>query len=114
MTINSRDKGKRGERELAAKLSEIFSLECRRGQQFQGGPDSPDVVGIPGFHFECKRTETFSLYSAMEQATRDCGDNIPVVAHRRNNKEWVAVIKMDDLIEAARKILELVDPVADP
>ncbi len=102
MAINSRDKGGRGERELAAKLSEIFSLKCRRGQQFRGGPDSPDVVGVPGLHFECKRTERFNLYAAVDQAAADCGENIPVVAHRRNKREWVVVLKMDDLMAAAK------------
>ena len=43
---NSREKGKRGERELAAKLRE-HGYDCRRGVQYQGGPDSPDVIGLP-------------------------------------------------------------------
>ena len=98
MTINSRDKGARGERELADFLRQ-HGVDARRGQQFHGGPGSPDVVAdIPGVHLECKRVEKGSLYDWMAQATRDAGGKIPVVAHRRNNKEWVAILPMKDLL----------------
>lgn len=98
MTINSRDKGARGERELADFLRQ-HGVDARRGQQFHGGPGSPDVVAdIPGVHLECKRVEKGSLYDWMAQATRDAGGKIPVVAHRRNNKEWVAILPLKDLL----------------
>ena len=98
MTINSRDKGARGERELANFLRQ-HGVDARRGQQFHGGPGSPDVVAdIPGVHLECKRVEKGSLYDWMAQATRDAGGKIPVVAHRRNNKEWVAILPLKDLL----------------
>ena len=42
--MNSREKGKRGERELAGKLKE-YGYECRRGQQYSG-IDGEDVVRI--------------------------------------------------------------------
>lgn len=86
MAINSRDKGAVGERELAAFLREQGYVEARRGLQFKGGPESPDAVGLPGFHIEVKRTERFSLYDAVNQAHRDAaGLTIPVVAHRCNS-----------------------------
>ena len=98
MTLNSRDKGARGERELADFLRQ-HGVDARRGQQFHGGPGSPDVVAdIPGVHLECKRVEKGSLYDWMAQATRDAGGKIPVVAHRRNNKEWVAILPLKDLL----------------
>lgn len=55
--MNSRAKGQRGERELADFIT-AAGFPARRGQQFAGGPDSPDVVcpGLP-FHIEAKRTE---------------------------------------------------------
>ena len=99
--INSRDKGKRGELELAAFLKEHGYAEARRGQQFKGGTDSPDVVGVPGLHFECKRVEALSVYAAFAQACRDSGPaSIPVVAHRRNGtkacpKPWLAILGLD-------------------
>ena len=45
----SRDKGKRGERELAGKLRE-YGYDCRRGQQYAGANGDADVVGLPGIH----------------------------------------------------------------
>jgi len=104
--MNSRDKGKRGEREFAAFLRER-GITARRGQQFSGGGDSPDVVhDIPGVHFEVKRCESGSLYEWLKQAISDAAGKIPIVAHRRNNKDWVAILPITDLlmlIEDARK-----------
>lgn len=97
--MNSKDKGKRGEREAAAALRRVFGTYARRGQQFKGTADSPDVVtGIEGVHFEVKRTEQLSLYKAMAQASEDAGvTDVPVVLHRRNKKPWLAVVLLDDL-----------------
>lgn len=98
--INSRAKGACGEREFAAVLNK-HGLDARRGQQFSGGKDSPDVrcEGLTGVHFEVKRVEAGNLYNWMEQARRDAQDNLAVVAHRRSRKEWVAILSMDDLID---------------
>lgn len=96
--VNSRSKGARGEREFAAFLRERFGLEARRGQQYSGSPDSPDVVtNLDGVHFEVKRVEKFSLDKSMAQAVADAGDAVPVVAHKKNRGEWVLVMRADDL-----------------
>lgn len=96
--INSRQKGARGEREFS-KLLRDHGNEARRGQQFSGLGDSPDVVSSLPFHFEVKRTETLSLYTAMAQAIRDAEPGKPpVVAHKRNGKEWLAVMRMEDFM----------------
>jgi hypothetical protein len=82
--VNSREKGARGERELAHFL-QSRGFEARRGQQNKGGSDSPDVItNLPGIHPECKRTEALSLYPAMAQAIRDAGPSLtPTVWHKR-------------------------------
>lgn len=97
--VNSKRKGAVGEREFAAFLRS-YGIYARRGQQYSGSPDSPDVVTeLKNFHFEVKRVERLQLYKALKQADGDKGDNqIPIVAHRKNNEDWVAVIKMKDLI----------------
>lgn len=95
---NSRAKGCRGEREIAAILR-AEGYAARRGQQFSGGGDSPDVVhDIPGVHLEVKRVEAFALYAAMAQAKRDCGGKVPVVLHKKNREEWVAVLPLRDFL----------------
>ncbi len=92
----SRDKGKVGEREAAAELRRMGFTDARRGVQYQGGPDSPDVVGIPFVHIEVKRTEQLSLYTALAQAQTeaDPGD-VPLLLHRRNGKRWLAIVELD-------------------
>ena len=97
--INSKQKGARGEREFAALLTD-YGYESKRGQQFKGGEDSPDVITELPVHFEVKRTERLLLYEAMAQAVRDSnGGKMPVVAHRRSHGEWVAVLRMSDLLD---------------
>ncbi len=107
MGLFSRNKGKRGERELSHELSRVLGISARRGVQYQGSTGSPDVVtDIPGVHFECKRTETLSLYSALEQAQNDAGKNVPVVCHRKNNKPWVVIVRLDDLPKLVSSLSE--------
>lgn len=111
MGTMSRNKGKRGERELAREMTRLFGVEARRGCQFQGGPDSPDVhIDIPGIHVECKRTERFRLYDAINQALKDAGaGQVPIVMHRSNLNPWVAVVLLDDLPKLASIISEAME-----
>ena len=97
---NSRRKGCHGELEFAHFLTDR-GLGARRGQQFSGGADSPDVVceGLPEVHFEVKRVEAGNLYSWLDQARRDAVHKLPVVAHRKNGKDWVAIVPMDVMID---------------
>jgi len=92
-------KGRDGEREVAKILRERGYTSAKRGVQYHGGEDSPDVTGIPNVHIEVKRVEALHLYPSLEQAKRDAGDGeIPVVVHRPNRKEWVAILPFDDFI----------------
>ena len=103
----SRRKGAAGEREAAAALNEVFGTRFHRGRQYHGGPDSPDLAGdMPGLHVEVKRVERLSLYPAMFQARRDAApDQVPVVMHRANNRPWLIVVEIADLI----RLLDVVD-----
>lgn len=77
---------------MAALLRE-YGFEGKRGVQYQGGKDSADVTGLPGFHIEVKRTEKLNLEAAMAQARADCGtDRNPVVFHRKSKNGWVVVL----------------------
>jgi len=92
----SRNKGKVGEREVVALLKE-YEFEARRGQQFRGGDDSPDIIhDICNVHIEVKRTEQFNLYKAMEQAGEDRESNEwPVIFHRKNGRKWMVVLEAE-------------------
>jgi hypothetical protein len=111
MTINSRTKGKTGELEFAALLRQ-HGYDGRRGQQFHGGGDSPDVVSeaLKDFHFEVKRVEVGNPYKWMAQAKRDAGvgkaisnPKIPVVMHRKNREEWLAILPAAIFLELLHK-----------
>lgn len=94
----SRNKGKVGEREIAHILQER-GYDAHRGQQFCGANGDADVVGLPGVHIEVKRTESLSLYAALEQSTNDAREGeIPVVFHRKNHQKWVAIMELDNFL----------------
>lgn len=109
--MNSNSKGKRGEREGAKEWSKVMGCDARRGQQFSGSPDSPDIKhGIDGIHLECKRTERLKLYDAVEQAEDDAGaDEVPIVLHRKNLKPWVAILLLDDIPKLYERLKEYYD-----
>lgn len=109
--INSRQKGVAAERELAKLLAEVLGCEARRGQQFSGGTDSPDVVtDIPGIHWEVKRTERLNLKEAQDQACRDAGvHQVPTVAHRYNRRGWWAMLQVKDLPAFCKRIVEFME-----
>ncbi|MDR1478871.1 MAG: hypothetical protein LBJ00_08010, partial [Planctomycetaceae bacterium] len=95
----SKDKGKRGERELAVELNRVLGIFACRGVQYQGSPNSPDIItSLPDIHIECKRAERLQLYKALQQSIIDAGKNkIPIVCHRQNKQPWVVIIRLDDL-----------------
>ena len=102
---NSRAKGVRGEREWRDQLRDA-GFEARRGQQFSGSPDSPDVVcpSLPDVHFEVKRVERLNVEDAMRQARMDAGLNlIPVLAHRRNGEPWKVTMDAKDWFNLVRE-----------
>lgn len=90
--MNSRDKGKRGELEFAHFLKDNHGIEARRGQQFSGGNESPDVVGVQGLHLEVKRVESLNIHAAVAQATNDAAGLPWAVAHRRNGGKWLVTV----------------------
>lgn len=98
MAINSREKGRRGEAELAALFREYGFEDARRGQQYCGANGDADVVGLPGIHAEVKRKEKLNIDDALAQAARDCGDNTPAVFHRKNRTEWKVTLYLDDFM----------------
>jgi Holliday junction resolvase len=107
MGMMQREKGKRGEREAAMKLTEFLGVPVRRSQQFKGTPEAADLSGVPGLHIEVKRCERLRLYDAMEKAESESGNDCPVILHRRNGKRWVFIGYLDDLLTVANAVVHL-------
>jgi hypothetical protein len=110
--MNSRRKGKVGEREFAALLRE-HGFDARRGQQFAGSPESPDVVSdaLGWLHIEVKRVQNLNLTDACVQAEGDASGKPWVVAHRRNQAPWLITMRADTFFKLLRGELP---PVAAP
>lgn len=104
--INSRSKGKRGEYQVRDMFI-AHGFAARRGQQFQGGPDSPDVV-IPDLdaflHVESKLVENLDLNKAVEQAQRDGVEKLPVVFHKKSHKAWLVTMDVESFFELIIKL----------
>ena len=106
MSVNSRAKGKVGEREFAA-LLRAEGFDARRGVQFAGGADSPDVVSdvLAWLHIEVKRTQALNLTDACIQAEGDAAGKQWVVAHRRNRAPWLITMKAEVFFQFLRGTL---------
>jgi hypothetical protein len=98
--LYSRQKGKRGER-LVRDLFIAHGFVSRRGQQFQGSPDSPDVVvpDLPWLHIESKFVEKLDLEKALEQAEKDAGEKFAVVFHKKSRQDWVVSMTVENFFE---------------
>ena len=93
--VNSKQKGKNGELEWAQFCRTFGFTEARRGVQYSGiGGD--DVVGIPGCHIEVKRVQNLSIHKAMKQSVDECKGQTPIVAHRKNNTDWLVTMLAKD------------------
>ena len=102
---DSRANGCRGELEAAKAWAEVFGVEARRGQQFAGSTDSPDILtSHSDIHVEVKRTERGNPYDWLTQAVRDAGKKCPLVLHRRNNREWIMILRLSDAPRLAKEI----------
>jgi hypothetical protein len=107
MPINSKQKGARFERSLAAKFRE-YGFNARRTQQYCGNTgDASDVVGLPGIHVEAKHQERMQLYDWMAQAKRDTENggkgNLPAVFHKKNNAEILVTMTFEDWMNLYRE-----------
>ena len=110
MSKASRDKGKRGERELA----QLFTGEGYPAKRFGfaqsscGGVDGADVVcaALPWLHIECKRYNKFmgsKLRAALEQSERDRKPNtIASVFHREDDSKWYCTMEAVDFFRVLR------------
>lgn len=107
MGKTSREKGKRGEREFAA-FCRDQGYNVHRTQQYRGNTGAAgDVEGLPGIHVEVKRTEVLKVWDYMTQAKHDADQegqgNIPLVAWRKNDHRWLAILDLEDFFKFYRE-----------
>lgn len=94
----SRDKGKRGEREVVAIFRDAGCDRAKRTAPLQAaGLDhgDADVFIGDGFHVEVKYQETLRLPAWLRQLDRDTqGDDHGILAFRRSRERWRAVVPL--------------------
>jgi len=99
MGKSEREKGRRGEEELARLLRDRYGYEAKRGMVFL---HQSDLIGLSGIHVECKRNERLNIWEAMRQAVTEAAirnDGLPTVFHRRNRGEWLVTMRLVDWID---------------
>lgn len=94
MSRMQREKGKRGEREVAQLLRDLGYPARRTAQNCGKSGDAADVIGVEGLHLEVKRCEQIRLDDWIRQAERDAAGtgNIPVIVFRKSGEPWRAVV----------------------
>ena len=100
MPINSRAKGVRGEHQVRD-LFRRFGFSARRGQQFQGTKDSPDVIVEDlTLLVESKFTEMTEVYTWMNKLTKEAAGSrrIPAVFHRKNRGKMLVSLDAEDFL----------------
>ena len=109
MAKNSREIGKKAEREAAKLLNEILGTDFRRSQQYKGAADSSDLIddGTPELSPEIKRRSDYSikLHRAVAQArTEAADDSTAFVVHKLPREPWLLTVDLRDLSELVEKM----------
>lgn len=108
MSKLSREKGKRGEREIV-NLAKAAGIDAERTAPMQAGElvSVHSDVSFPAFrqlHLEVKRDERMSVDAMIRQAEADADEcKVPVVLFRRNGKPWHAVLPLDNFFDLLKE-----------
>lgn len=103
----SKQKGDRYERDLAEYFNAQCGISSHRTPLSGGGRKEAlaDLIGTPGIAIEAKRVEKINITEFMQQAVKNCGNDLPVVITRRNKQslensyvfmrlhEWMALYR---------------------
>lgn len=99
MSRRERDKGRKGEGEVAA----IYRARGLSVRGLEAGGDHLLVCDPGGgltIHSEVKRQETARPWVWWEQASGDApAGAVPVVAFRRSRSPWIALLELERLAE---------------
>lgn len=92
MSGMQRNKGKAGERELAALIRDLTGWDVRR--RVRQLEEDSDLVGVPGWSVECKRYRSATrgdLAAWWRQTVAQAGDARPALFFRLDRDSWRAV-----------------------
>ena len=107
MTINSKQKGSRNEREVA-EIIRKYGFEARRSAQYCGNTgEAADITTNLPYHIEVKHQERLEIDKWWEQATHDCGEKTPILVFRKNKQKWRVVMDFEKFLELNKNVLAL-------
>jgi hypothetical protein len=102
----SRQKGKRGEREIAALLRPIYGDGVKRTllAQARDGEESHDLDGVP-WGVEVKYHQRVNIQRAFAQCERACARSgkPPLVISKDNHRPILATMLLDDFLAILRQ-----------
>lgn len=101
MSAFSRNKGKRGEREVAGLIRDLLGVEAsRRVRQHDG--DS-DILGVPGWCIEVKNCADLRLAEWWRQAIEQAhGADLPCLFYKLPRRGWRVVWPLSGLLTVQR------------
>lgn len=100
MSKYSRDKGIRGELEVAQILRAYGWSDAERTSNGREQSARGDLANGPeGIHSEVKLQEKLNVPKAFDQVMRDAGPHdIPVLIHRPSRHVWMATLPLEELL----------------
>ena len=106
-TSSGKAKGRRLQNKIRDLLLEHFSdkLEpddVRVAIMGETGEDiklSPAARKLIPYSFECKNQEKLSIWSSLEQAAENSGDDPPVLIFKRNRSKTYVTIELEEFIK---------------
>lgn len=97
--VNSREKGKRGEREAVRLLRDTGFPDAERSVQYRGrAGTAADVIGAGPWHVEVKNTAKAALPAWLEQVDRDRGDRPFLILWKQPGKRWLVIADAADVL----------------
>ena len=100
--VNGKQKGKKGELEVAKIFKDNGFKNTRRSQQYSGDKKEgdPDIKGVDGLHIEVKRREKLNIENAIKQVKKDKkDDDIGIIVHRKNREDYKVTLSVDDFFK---------------
>ena len=118
MPINSQQKGKRAEREVAKLINKHLHTNCRRTPLSGGLSIKGDIIDIDPdsvafqYHFEIKDQKKLMIPKWWEQIYSDCGSKIPINIFKMNAK-FYSTMEFVHWLSFLAEIQELKECVKD-
>jgi len=100
----SRNKGARGENELASILTDELGFVVKR--KLGQARDGADDIEVGPFRIECKRHEKLAVMQWVRQVEACTPkEQIPLVIFRQNGERWRVIIALEDFVPMMREKL---------